>query len=102
IPFALEALAQHLAVATHRLRPFADAAFRRLLVGPAALHLAEGALALHFLLEHPQRGIDVVVADEHLHRGDAFLVVAALTSARKRKKGEPLGGLPLLRPGLPG
>src|SRR5207302_8237517 len=99
IAFALEALAQHLAMATHRLRSLARAAFRWFLVGPAPLHLAEGALALHFFLEHPQRGIDVVVADEDLHRGDAFLVVAALTSAEE-EKGEPRwAGSPLLSPG---
>src|SRR3989442_780053 len=103
ITFALEAFAQHLAVATDRLRPFASAAFRRFLIGPASLHLAEGALALHFLLEHPQRGIDVVVADEDLHRGAAFLVVAAPTSAEEGKKGSRAERAPLsLEPGLPG
>src|SRR6202035_504464 len=78
IPFALEALAQHLAVAADRFQIFANPALRRFLVGAAPFHVPESALTLHFLLEHPQSGIDIVVAYEHLHRRDAFLVVAAL------------------------
>src|ERR1700719_1209072 len=99
IPFALEAFAQHLAVAADRFRFFANPALRRFLVGAAPLHVPESALTLHFLLEHPQGGIDIVVAYEHLHRRDAFLVVAALTSAQKAKKGEPRSGLPSVEPG---
>jgi hypothetical protein len=33
----------------------------------AELHLAEDALALHLLLQHPERLVDIVVADENLH-----------------------------------
>src|ERR1700736_2392199 len=95
IPFALEAFAKHLAVAADRLRFLANPAFRRFLVGAAPLHVPESALTLHFLLEHPQGGIDIVVAYEHLHRRDAFLVVAALTSAQTAKKGSRAERAPL-------
>src|ERR1700745_3306944 len=33
----------------------------------AELHLAEYALALHLLLQHPEGLVDIVVADENLH-----------------------------------
>src|SRR5438445_13894329 len=102
ITFALEALAQHLAMPTHRLRPLARAAFRWFLVGPAPLHLAEGALALHFFLEHPQRGIDVVVADEDLHRGDAFLICCRAELRGRGKRGAALDRLHSVAAGLPG
>jgi hypothetical protein len=45
----------------------ADPAFGGFFESPAALHLAEGALALHLFLEHPQGRIDVIVAREDLH-----------------------------------
>jgi hypothetical protein len=41
--------------------PFPDAAFRRL--SAAALHVAEGALTLHLLLQH-RSGIDVVAHED--------------------------------------
>src|SRR6266851_5642145 len=53
----------------HRLGLLAGAAFRGLLVSSPPLHLAKGALALHFLLQHPEGRVDVVVAHENLHRG---------------------------------
>jgi hypothetical protein len=42
----------------------------------AQLHLAEDALALELLLEGAKRLVDVVVADENLHRvpRDALIV----------------------------
>jgi len=40
--------------------------FGRLLVKSSARHLAKNALALHLLLEHTERLIDIVVADEDL------------------------------------
>ena len=33
----------------------------------AEFHLAEYALALHLLLQHPESLVDIVVADENLH-----------------------------------
>jgi len=33
----------------------------------AELHLAEDAFALHFLLQHPESLVDIVVPDENLH-----------------------------------
>ena len=33
----------------------------------AEFHLAEDALALHLLLQHPEGLVDVVVTDENLH-----------------------------------
>ena len=33
----------------------------------AELHLAEDALALHLLLQHPEGLVDIVVTDENLH-----------------------------------
>ena len=35
---------------------------------PAELHLAEDALALHLFLERPEGLVDIIVADENLHR----------------------------------
>src|SRR5580704_2723888 len=89
IAFALEAFAQHLAVAADRLCFFANPAFRRLFVSPAPFHVAEGALALHFLLEYPQCGIEVVVAHEDLHSGRPFCCRAHPRA--KSEKGEPRG-----------
>jgi hypothetical protein len=40
--------------------------FGRLLVEPSTLHLAKHAFALHLLLEHPKRLVDVVVANHDL------------------------------------
>jgi hypothetical protein len=38
----------------------------------AQLHLAKHALALHLLLQHPQRLVDIVVTDENLHAAFLF------------------------------
>src|SRR5471030_3302366 len=67
ISLAVEALAQHLAIAADRLGLFARPSLGRLLVGAAHLHLPEDAFALHPFLEHAQRLIDIVFADENLH-----------------------------------
>src|SRR5919112_5090505 len=67
VSLALQTLAEHLAMAADALGLLARPAFGRLLVGAPPLHLAERTLALHFLLEYPQRRIDVVVADKNLH-----------------------------------
>src|SRR4029079_4443265 len=50
-PFALGALARHLAGAAHGFRLLARPLLRRLLVVSAHLHLSEDPLALHLLLE---------------------------------------------------
>jgi hypothetical protein len=38
----------------------------------AELHLAEDALALHLLLQHPEGLVDIVVTDENLHAAFLF------------------------------
>src|SRR5829696_904793 len=65
-PVALGLLAGELARAAHRLGLLARLLLGRLLVRATLLHLAEDALALHALLQHPQGLVDVVVADEYL------------------------------------
>ena len=67
VAFAVEALAEELAMTAHRLGFFAGPALGRLLVVPPQLHLAEDSFPLHLLLERFQRLIDIVVAYEHLH-----------------------------------
>jgi len=71
VAFALHPLAQHLAIAPDGIRFLASAAFGRLLIIAPLLHLSEDAFALHLLFENPQRLVDIVVANENLHR--AFL-----------------------------
>ena len=46
----------------------AGALFRRLLVMTAQLHLAVDALALQLLLERAQRLVDIIVANDDLHK----------------------------------
>ena len=67
-PFALHALALQLAVAAHRLGPFAGALLGGLLIGAAQLHLPENAFALHLLFQRLERLVDIVVADDDLQR----------------------------------
>ena len=52
-----------------RLGFLARLAFRRLFVGAAQLHLAEYALALHFLFQRLQGLVDIVVADCDVNDG---------------------------------
>ena len=52
-----------------RLGFLARLAFRRLFVGAAQLHLAEYALALHFLFQRLQGLVDIVVADCDMNDG---------------------------------
>src|SRR5271169_1362987 len=63
---ALQLLAGELAGAADGFRLFADSALGRLFVVAAQLHLAEHALALHLLLQHLERLVDIVVTDENL------------------------------------
>src|SRR5271155_5554035 len=67
VPLALHALAQQLAIATHRLGLLAGAALRGFFVGAAQLHFAEHSLALHLLFEDSEGLVDIVVANEDLH-----------------------------------
>jgi len=51
----------------------------------AELHLAEDALALHLLLQHPEGLIDIVVTDENLHA--AFLSIERLMGPMAKAPG---------------
>src|SRR5206468_4500851 len=66
--FALGALALELAGAADRGGAFARAFLARLLVVTAQLHLAVDALALQLLLERAQRLLDIIVANDDLHK----------------------------------
>src|SRR5439155_12741714 len=66
--FALGALALKLAGAADRGGALAGALFGWLLVMTAQLHLAVDALALQLLLERAQRLLDVIVANDDLHK----------------------------------
>lgn len=61
--FAFQALAFHLAGATHGFRTFTRFALRRLFVMPTEFHFTENAFALHFFLERFESLIDIVVTD---------------------------------------
>src|SRR6188768_4571995 len=65
---ALRALALELASAANRGSLLARALLARLLVVAAQLHLAVHAFALQLLLERAQGLLDVVVADDDLHK----------------------------------
>ena len=62
---ALQFLARELAGAADGIRPLPRFPRRGVLVMAAELHLAEDAFALHLLLQHPERLVDNVVADEN-------------------------------------
>src|SRR5215208_401079 len=66
--FALGALALELAGAADCGGAFAGTLLRRLLVMTAQLHLAVDALALQLLLERAQRLLDIIVANDDLHK----------------------------------
>src|SRR4051812_37000515 len=66
--FALGALALELAGAADGCGAFAGALLRRLFVMTAQLHLAVNALALQLLLERAQRLLDIIVANDDLHK----------------------------------
>src|SRR5205085_10384713 len=65
---ALRPLALELARAPDRGGPLAGALLRRLLVMTAELDLAIDALTLQLLLERPQRLVDIVIANDDLHK----------------------------------
>jgi hypothetical protein len=64
--FALCPFARELAHAADRLRLLSRPSLRRLFIESLALHLAEDALALQLLFQHPQGLINVVVANQYL------------------------------------
>ena len=86
-------------MAVNCLRLLANAALRRLLVRPTAIHVPKRAFALPFLLEYMQRGIDAVVMDEDVHRRKAFSRLPR-SSLRKAEKGAAQSGFPSVAPGL--
>ena len=65
-PFPLGLLTCGLAGSTDSFGLFPCRFFGRLLVKSTTLHLAKHAFPLHLFLEHPERLIDVVVANENL------------------------------------
>jgi hypothetical protein len=65
---ALGALALKLAGAANGSSLFASAHFRRLFKVTAQLHLAVHALTLQLLLERAKGLVDIVVANENLHK----------------------------------
>src|SRR5687767_277734 len=66
--FALHPLALQLARAADRGGGLASALLGRLLVMTAQLHLAIDALTLQLLLERAQRLVDIIVANDDLHK----------------------------------
>src|SRR3546814_13159351 len=65
---ALHPLALELAGAADSGGTLTRALLARLLIVPAQLHLAIDALALQLLLERAQRLVDVIVANDDLHK----------------------------------
>src|SRR3954468_13464874 len=70
---ALGALALELAGPADRGGALAGALLGRLFVVAAQLHLAIDALALQLFLERAQRLVDIVVANDDLHKGSPTL-----------------------------
>src|SRR5687768_17254826 len=66
--FALDPLALQLPGAADRGGPLTGALLRRLLIMTAQLHLAIDALTLQLLFERAQRLVDIVVANDDLHK----------------------------------
>src|SRR5690606_10392549 len=82
---ALRALALELAGAADRGGLLARALLARLLVVAAQLHLAVHALALQLLLERAQGLLDIVVADDDLHKPKPPLAISDRESPRDRR-----------------
>jgi hypothetical protein len=70
--FALQLFARELARAAHGFGLFTRLLFGRLFIVTAKLHLAEDALALHFLLQRFEGLVDIVIANENLHAASSF------------------------------
>src|SRR5690606_16637098 len=73
--------------AADRGGPLAGALFRRLFVMTAQLHLAIDALTLQLLLERAQRLVDIIVANDDLHKA-----VSLQSTASTGKPDEPTCG----------
>ena len=67
-PVALQPLALKLARTPNRCRTLTGALFRWLFVMTAQLHLAIDALTLQLLLERAQRLVDIIIANDDLHK----------------------------------
>src|SRR5207253_2797152 len=80
--FALGALALELAGAADRGGALAGTLFGRLLVVTAQLHLAVDALALQLLLERAQRLLDVIVANDDLHKSPSHSCICFSSQRR--------------------
>jgi len=65
-PLSNSLFASRLAAASNRLRLLTGFALRGLFVGLALPHLPKDALALHLLLEKPERLVDIVVTHQYL------------------------------------
>jgi hypothetical protein len=72
--FALGLFPGRLARAPDGFCLLAGLALGRLFIRLAALHLTKNALALHLLLEDPQRLIDIVVANDDLQNVSNLLL----------------------------
>jgi DHA1 family bicyclomycin/chloramphenicol resistance-like MFS transporter len=83
--FALQALAQQLAMPAHGLGALALALLGRLLEVAAQLHLTEDAFALQLLLERAHCLVDVVVANGNLHGRSDLLVFAGALAVLDKK-----------------
>jgi len=64
--FALSLFPGSLARTSDGFRLLAGLALGRFFIRPATFHLTKNALALHLLLEDPERLIDIVVSNEYL------------------------------------
>src|SRR6187551_1485522 len=82
---ALRALALELAGAADRCGLLARALLARLLVVAAQLHLAVHALTLQLLLERAQGLLDIVVANDDLHKPKPPLAISNRESPRDRR-----------------
>jgi hypothetical protein len=67
-PVSYRLLAGKFAGAPRGIGFFSCRLLGRLLITATPLHLAEHAFPLHFLLQNAKSLIDVVIADEYLHR----------------------------------
>jgi hypothetical protein len=83
--FALQLLARLLAVAPDGFGMLACTLLRRLLIGGVRLGFPEDALALHFLLQHTQCLVDVVVSYEYLQKVVSFSFGAGVTPLSKAR-----------------
>src|SRR5215813_2309325 len=64
---ALQLLARDLAGAANGFRLLPDLPLGGFLIMAAKLHLAENSFALHLPFQRPQRLVDIIVTDKHLH-----------------------------------